>query len=696
MATNVLITGYTDFISTEFLQTAFPDCRVVITGDCKVPQSVQKKITRFTRELTATTCRNLFHTYDFSQVLFISGSAAPFGSADSAELDTLRNVLGACYPETKIIYVSGPAHPASDPVSVTEEAAMDLCTRLASKAAGVNLLISPWIYSIYADQRALTDLMRPATHYMDYPAVQEISFISSDDLAVLVFRMFEDWAPVNVPFCLPSVFSCTVEDLTKMIQQEVNSNLLEFHFPVSPTFFFRKCEDNVLRTRYLWFPVYSLKEDLHTIVERTVEGSTRSGRSLTGLFPESNPLIHFLELLTAFGVCELLLKVSNISVQFRMIDFRLLAVVIMGTMYNIPMGIAAALMESISLVLAYSRMGTGMVNLFHEPTNWLPFIAYFTVGAVCGYIRSKDRSMLKFAQSEAESLKERYTYLTKMADDVLQEKQEYKKQIIGSRDSLGKIFRIVQQLNQMHPKNLLLKAVEVIETFLDTSCVAIYSCADQAPFGRLSVASRGLDVPYSVPMEAYYDRLKTLSEGEVWVNRELEPDMPQFLYGVRKNGHIEMIIIITQADFSQMTLYYENLFRVVCGMISTALIRALDYQDVLQSNRCIEGSELILSPRFFLEELQFAANSYAQKHAVHLLLRVNCSNRHPEQIEPLVEKCIRNTDVMGIIDDRLYVLLLQAREGDLPFISTRFESVGLTYELISREQQELLLKEKVG
>lgn len=126
MLSNVLIAGYTDFITSEFLTTAFPDCRIVIAGTSSIKESFGK-VSRFDGELSASACHQLFHTYDFGQVVYVSRGAAPLGTAPGEEIDILSNLISASYPETRLLYISGPEHLAPSPLYLRE-----ICRRPAS------------------------------------------------------------------------------------------------------------------------------------------------------------------------------------------------------------------------------------------------------------------------------------------------------------------------------------------------------------------------------------------------------------------------------------------------------------------------------------------------------------------------------------------------------------------------------------
>lgn len=697
MNANVLVTGYTRFVTDDFLANAFPGCRVFVTGDTPAEPSHKNKISVLRQALTPEALHTAFAVYDFDQVVFFSGGLEPFAQLSGDELPELASVLDECQTQTRFLYCMGPVHPEGFSVSVLEGAVMTLCRKSAMHMDHVNVIQAPWVYSLSAEQPPLDHLLIPGTHDMPFPADQELSFLSSEDLAVLLSRVFENWEYATEPYLVPNTFVCTSAALAAMIMETDSEHEYTFHYARGPLYPVQSRTVSDLRTRFMWFPVYSLLEDIpllrrkkptaHSWKDKLQEHlTTRIGRIL----------LTAAELLTGALIMEWFMKLTNISVQFRMIDFRLVYIVIFGTMYNVRVGLLAALIASVSLVLAYAQQGTGWMNLFYEPTNWLPFVFYAMVGAACGYVRMRDTYMLEVSRGETRSITERYQYITRVNEDILQEKREYKQQIIGTRDSFGKIFQIVQQLNESHPHLLFTKALQVLETVMSSSGVVIISTADRAHYGRLVIASAGLDIPRSLKMEPYYHRLDTVQDGNVWVNRDLEKDMPDYMYAIRQNNTIRLVIMLKNADYSQLTLYYENLFRVICGLISNAMINAFQYQEAMRLKMCIDPASSVLSDEYFVQELQIAQDTFQQTKAPFILLEADIDNLSAAEFEERTSAYIRTQDILGRYHGRYYMLLYQAEPSDYPAICGRFLAHDLPTLLVPPERQRAMTSGEDG
>lgn len=58
--------------------------------------------------------------------------------------------------------------------------------------------------------------------------------------------------------------------------------------------------------------------------------------------------------------------------------------------------------------------------------------------------------------------------------------------------------------------------------------------------------------------------------------------------GIRRNGALVMLICIHEAKREQLSLYYLNLFKLLCGLVETALLRALEYQEAVKDKQYVE------------------------------------------------------------------------------------------------------------
>ena len=112
------------------------------------------------------------------------------------------------------------------------------------------------------------------------------------------------------------------------------------------------------------------------------------------------------------------------------------------------------------------------------------------------------------------------------------------------------------------------KLVTVREASKDVYKRQVYSLGKNSEFGRLEIASKEIrsEFPNSIRISKYQAAISELEDGNVWVNRELLPDYPAYMAGIRKNKELVMIVCIKEVRSDQMTLYYMNLFKILCGL----------------------------------------------------------------------------------------------------------------------------------
>ena len=78
--------------------------------------------------------------------------------------------------------------------------------------------------------------------------------------------------------------------------------------------------------------------------------------------------------------------------------------------------------------------------MFYEPSNWIPFIFYFAVGAICGYVRMKNRENIEFVTDENKLIQEKFLFMRDMYQDSLYDKRTVQEADSGKPGQLWKDF----------------------------------------------------------------------------------------------------------------------------------------------------------------------------------------------------------------------------------------------------------------
>ena len=699
----VLLVGNTDFITKQWIQHAFPRDHVVIAErEGTVDGNDRLRIVNMS---DANTLAETLTTYEFDRIVFFSENLTPRSDRDG-DLGTLRRFLHAIRNrQTQILMVSGPesefTYPENADVRDTSKSLMsraseELCLYYArTYRLEAKIIRSPYLYA--SDRNGVTAYFNHLFEQAESGTLsfceqknQQTCFLCADDLAELIYRMFDDWTAESEIFHVPNVFNFTYGDLADVISAAFPGLSVTFGEDRTQCY---PADDHVLRLRYGWSPRYSLKQDLPPVLQRWKEARAQeqSGKHPIWDFlrNHSKPWIAF-EICVTFMLEELLRTAVQGNSQLGTVDLRLFFVVIVGTMYGLNAGVFAAALACAGMALSYASKGASFAPLFYDTSNWLAFVVYFVAGAVCGYVQLRNRENLRFMRDENSLLRERLAFLRDLYHDVLDDRRMLRGQIIGRRDSFGKMYAMTRELDEVLPRKLYYATIRIMQDTLGGDSFGIYRIDNGGRFAHLMAASPQTESLFSKSalLENYANIVTALAHGRLWVNRNLEQNLPMYAAGVRADGKLAVVIVLAKAQPDQMNLYFQNLFTIMCGLVESAMVRAFDYENVARQTRLVPGTEFLNTQAFLPKVL--AANELKRNHmGNHLLLRVEDAWQDDGS---RLMGAIRQTDEAGVLQDgNVYVLMDQVSEHELPIINRRLSQAELHVTLVSDHEEDSLL-----
>lgn len=696
----VLVVGNTSYVDDDFCAKAFPGDHVQVVAASDAQRDGSSAPSSWNELL-----QHLDQAYEFDRVVYLSTYLTPH-TETFGDIELLRSVFRACLGrQIQLLFVTGPAGAEGDVdvagqtgKGIIAHAASDLCRYYAGRdGIQAKILRVPYLYtaSPALNDPFLVPLFQACSHgslMLKNSADSPLLALCAEELAVLVRRIFDSWDATFEELGVADSFTHTLGNL---------GEALKHLFPGLQVTYGDDAEASVapsdaIRKRYGWFQRYDVLTDLSTIHarwEQSRAGKRHPLRRAIDRMREHTLPITCAETALAWVLFEVMERVLSQSAQLNVLDYRLLYVVLIGTLYGLDFGLVAALLASIGLAASYfTQYGYTFQGLFYEPSSWLPFIAYFVVGAVCGYVQLRNREALKAERAENELVRNRNDFLGRLYHDAIEDKQAYKRQIVGRHDSFGKIFAVTQELDVLNPRDIYRKCCELLGEILENDSVTIYHVSGGA-FARLVAASPAIsnDVPRSLSL----DDLAPVLQGPIsglWVNRALTSGLPMFGYAIERDGAPAVLIFVRHVAESQMTLYYQNLFRILCGLVESALGRAFDYEAVAQDKRCVAGT-CVLNHDAFGRELAVEQALADKKMGSFLLLRVVPGMEPVGELVGAIGSAIRESDAAGLVDgDTLYLLMRQATEADLPVICKRMAAKHITVERVDSEDVVALLQ----
>jgi len=689
----VLLAGNVGYITKEFVEETFYESHVTILGDSQLANDKNLKVFN----VSDPPIDALFETYEFDAIVYFS-SELSFGQYKKSDAEQLRQMLSyaqSLKKDVRFIYYSSLDGAFSEKTDkgLIAEAKERLCEYYAKGTdLKVRIIRIPYLYSgtkkddfLY---RIFEGVYRRKT--VRIPALRDAKcyFMSMYDLSELTSRLIDNWNEGVGILTVNDEFDISFSHIENKILEIKSNAKIDFTGEVGDRTL--NLTNRALRNEYGWFSKIPVTDDIEEEYEKYLISTNHKDLSrfekIMEWIKEHRLFVKLAELFVMFLITELLIYITRSALYFTIVDFRMAYIVILGTMHGLPYGMAAAGLSSISWLIAKMMSGTSLLTIFYEPTNWLAFVFFFLIGALCGYVRIKSDDTIKWQGEKVDLLEEKLIFTRKLYTDTFSEKRDLKKQIIGSKDSFGKIFDVTRSLDTVEPRELYLRIMETFEDILENKSISVYSVSENSTFGRLEVASR--DIIGGVARSVSLDRYRPIIDGlgdEIWRNVDLEPGLPMYAAGVYRAGKLLLLIFIWHAEPTQRSLYYVNLLRIMRDLAQMSLLRAYDYNQVTYDLQYIEGTH-ILNTEAFERELENFMQLAEKKVFSYVQLEVDFSGKSYSEISEMLVKKIRVNDVMGInAEGKLRVLLAQATTDDLKFILPRFEDIEIDIKVVKND-----------
>lgn len=138
-----------------------------------------------------------------------------------------------------------------------------------------------------------------------------------------------------------------------------------------------------------------------------------------------------------------------------------------------------------------------------------------------------------------------------------------------------------------------------------------------------------------------------------------------------------MLIFIQEVGDEQLSLYYLNLFQILCGLVETALLRALEYQEAIKNRQYVQGTR-ILKPEVFLERLYSFHSMREENRASYVLLKLEYYPQMTlEEADTALQALVRENEVpCGFLKKESSSSFFHRRTEVLLIILARLENDG--------------------
>ena len=386
-------------------------------------------------------------------------------------------------------------------------------------------------------------------------------------------------------------------------------------------------------------------------------------------------LIPYIENLVCFVPFFFLNGIAAGSIYFSRLDFFLLYVLLFALIHGQRQATTSALLATCGYIIQQINL-TSSFEVMVDYNTYIWIAQLFTVGLLVGYQHDQYHKLQNEMEEEIEFLSGKITDIDEINQANVRVKESLENQIVNQSDSIGKIYNITSSLDRYLPEEVLFHAVDVVKQTLGARDVAIYTVGT-GQFARLYTATSDLsrNLGNSVNLSDMGEIYRTLQEGKVYINRELEENYPMMAAAIKDGENIRSILMIWGIPWEAMTLNTANMLTVISMLIQNAVLRAQRYLDAMEQQR-FSTNLGVLEPAAFATLLQVYENARIKKLTEYTLLKME-SEELPKGIGLELAKRLRRGDYIGMTESRsLYILLANTSKENARTVVERLKTAG--------------------
>ena len=431
----------------------------------------------------------------------------------------------------------------------------------------------------------------------------------------------------------------------------------------------------IARTMQLNKPAFwNDEEKKKSLIERIFD---RGGWALKALIP-------FIENLIVFIPFFMINNRTTGSKYFANLDFYLLYVLIFAIVYGQQQAVFSAVLATIGYCFRQMYDQSGF-ELMLDTNTYVWIAQIFILGLVVGYMRDQITSLRRESKEEKDFLSGQLGDMKDINSSNVRVKDALETQLVNQNDSVGKIYNITSALDQRSPEEVLFYAADMLSTLVKSKDVAIYNIVNDRYMRLFSATSKkarilGNSVKYR---ETLGDMYETLMAHKVYINRKMEENKPMMANMIFDDDNQPLILLLVWTlPWENMTLGQANQLIVISALIKSAVVRSARYLQALQEKRYIEGTKILEADAF--EPLLTAfQNAEREGLAECVLFKVRIKDGETlQQLSDKIYQHLRQTDIMGISEGALKILLANTTIADAEFVKNRFDKLGIDTEMV--------------
>lgn len=396
------------------------------------------------------------------------------------------------------------------------------------------------------------------------------------------------------------------------------------------------------------------------------------------LFRLLKKAIPFIESTVLF-IPAFMLSHGTVDIQYLDgINFYLLYVLLFAIVYGRQM----AIFSSLYCVIGYSLshiLNSSSSSLVIDPKIYIQIVQIFIVGLSVGHLKDKFIEKSEDMNDEVDYIKEQLKDIMVINSSNERIKEYYTDKLVGSTESIGRIYDITAKLQKSEKGEVLFAALDSLKEIMETEEIAIYLVSNRN-YCRLASASSGKasSLGKSITMDKYYMIFDVLQSGQVYINRTLDINLPMMASAIYDDlENMRIVIFLWNLPYERMTLYYSNLLTIAGALVYSVFVRDANYMDALAYKRYIPETS-VLQEDAFKEMVEIYRRAGEKGYAEASILYIQNDDMSIIDISDRINPLLRETDYMGLLDDGgIAILLTNSNMRESLYVRERLEGIGV-------------------
>lgn len=388
-------------------------------------------------------------------------------------------------------------------------------------------------------------------------------------------------------------------------------------------------------------------------------------------------LYPFLESTICFVIILFIQYFTKGNPLFEKVDFFILYVFAFATIHGFFQSIYTSVLSTIGFFLLNSD-SNNLLTVMLDGKSYLWLAQLFILGMSVGTLRDKIHQNDEKWQEETDYLKDQLEDITTINESNVELKDYFEQRDINNRESLNYFYSIIRRLEEAQDDEMMFIAIQVLVETMQTRDAAFYSVGTGG-FCRLktSTSTHAMSLGKSIRITDYPDIFQQLQNGRIYVNRALEKSLPSMVVSMQdENNNLQYIILLWDMPYELMTQHAINTLRLLSLIIYNYINHTMRYLAAVAYNRYYSGTRILRESAF---RSLFTTYSKAAKQGLSSLSILYIQNA-PSDVnaaQAMLGSMFRQDDILGLIDDRIYVLLPNTDRSEAVMVINRLAQRGV-------------------